>query len=124
MLLKRDPKTVFYCKFLKIFKSTYFEEHPHQKNIQHLTLLDVEIFIIVKCNWIAGDEYELDIDSISSSGSSGIRTHNNLVGKRTLNDLAKLVFKWLSCIVSTYIYGELDCMLLSCDARVSEWIYT
>ena len=34
------------------------------------------------------------------SDSNGIRTHNHLVRKRTLNHLAKLE-KWLSCVVST-----------------------
>ena len=34
------------------------------------------------------------------------RTHNHLVHKRTLNHLAKLA-RWLSCVVSTYLYGAL-----------------
>ena len=59
----------------------------------------------------------------SLSDSNGIRTHNHLVRKRTLNHLAKLV-KWLSCVVSTYLYGAFDCMLLSCHVRVSERIHT
>ena len=49
---------------------------------------------------------------------NGIRTHNHLAYKRTLNHLAKLaklLFKWLSCAVSTYMYDAnrkktfLDC---------------
>ena len=48
----------------------------------------------------------------SLSDCNGIRTHNHFVRKRTLNHLAKLV-KWLSCVVSTYLYGVFDCMLLS-----------
>ena len=59
----------------------------------------------------------------SLSDSNGIRTHNHLVRKRTLNHLAKLA-KWLSCVVSTFLYGAFDCMLLSCHVRVSEWIHT
>ena len=51
------------------------------------------------------------------------RTHNHLVHKPTLNHLAKLA-KWLSCVVSTYLYGAFDCMFLSCHVRVSEWIHT
>ena len=39
-------------------------------------------------------------DIWSLSGSNGTQTHNHLVRKRTLNNLAKLV-KWLSCVVST-----------------------
>ena len=35
-----------------------------------------------------------------------------LVHKQILNHLAKLA-KWLSCIVSTYLYDTSDCMLLS-----------
>ena len=45
------------------------------------------------------------------SDSNGIRTHNHLVRKQTLNHLAKLT-KWLSCIASTYLYGAFDYMLV------------
>ena len=55
--------------------------------------------------------------------SNEIRTHNYLVRKQTLNYLAKLD-KWLSCVVSTYLYDALDCMLSSYHVRLSEWIYT
>ena len=50
------------------------------------------------------------------------RTQNHLVCKWTLNHLAKLV-KLLSCVVSTYLYGALDCKFLSCNVRISEWIF-
>ena len=43
------------------------------------------------------------------------------VCRGTLNHLAKLA-KWLSCIVSTYLYGAFDCMSLSCHVQVSGWI--
>ena len=46
----------------------------------------------------------------SLSDSNRIRSHNHLVHKQALNHLAKLV-KWLSCVVSTYLYGVFDCML-------------
>ena len=59
----------------------------------------------------------------SLSDCNWTRTHNHLVDKRTLNHLAKLA-KWLSCVVSTYLYGAFDCMFLSCHVRVSEWIHT
>ena len=62
-------------------------------------------------------------DIWSLSDSNGIRTHNHLVGKRTLNQLGKPA-KWSSCVVSTYWYGAFDCMVLSCHVRVSEWIYS
>ena len=48
---------------------------------------------------------------------------NHLVLKRTLNHFAKLA-KWLSCVLSTYLYGAFDCMFLSCHVHVSEWIHT
>ena len=57
------------------------------------------------------------------SDCSGTRNHNHLVRKGTLNHLAKLA-KWLSCAVSTYLYGAFDCMFLSCHVRVWEWIHT
>ena len=55
--------------------------------------------------------------SWSFSGSNRIRTHNDLVHKRTLNHLAKFAkfvkfVKFVSYVVSTY--GAFDCMLLSC----------
>ena len=51
------------------------------------------------------------------------RTQNHLVLKGTLKHLAKLA-KWLSCVLSTYLYGAFDCMFLSCHVCVSEWIQT
>ena len=45
--------------------------------------------------------------------SSRIWTQNHLFCKWTLNHLAKLA-KWSSCVMSTYLYGVYDCMLLSC----------
>ena len=44
---------------------------------------------------------------VSLIDSNGIRTHNHFIRKRTLNHLAKLA-KRLSCVVSTYLYGEID----------------
>ena len=44
---------------------------------------------------------------------NGIRTHNHLVCKRTLNHLARLV-KWLNCVISTYLYGTFEGMVLLC----------
>ena len=57
------------------------------------------------------------------SDCNGTRTNNHLVHKPTLKCLAKLT-KWLSWFVSTYLSGAFDCMFLSCEVRVSEWIYT
>ena len=51
----------------------------------------------------------LEAGAICDSG--GIRTHNHLVHfKWIFNHLAKLT-KWLSCVVSFYLYGSLDYML-------------
>ena len=36
--------------------------------------------------------------------------------------VAWLSAQWLSCVVSTYLYGTFDCMFLSCHVCVSEWI--
>ena len=54
---------------------------------------------------------------------NGTRTHSHLVRKQILNHLAKLD-KYLSCVVSTYLYDSFDFMFLSCHVRVSEWIHT
>ena len=40
---------------------------------------------------------------------NGTRTHNQLSCKRTFNHFAKLA-KWLSCFVSTYLYGAFNCL--------------
>ena len=57
------------------------------------------------------------------SDRNGIWTHNHLVLKQTLDHLAKLA-KWLGYVVSTYLYGAFDGMLLLCHMQVLEWIYT
>ena len=57
------------------------------------------------------------------SDCSGTRTHSHLVRKRTLNHLAKLA-KWLSCVVSIYMYRAFDCMFLSCHVRVFQSEFT
>ena len=57
------------------------------------------------------------------SNSNWIRINKHLVHKRTLNHLAKFP-KWLSCVVSTYLYNAFDCIFISCHVRVSELIYT
>ena len=41
-------------------------------------------------------------------------TQNHLLRKRTLNHVAKRL-KWLSCVVSAYLYGAIDCIFLSCQ---------
>ena len=46
-------------------------------------------------------------DIWSLNDCNGTRTHSHLVCQRTLNHLAKLA-KWLSRIVSTYLYGAFD----------------
>ena len=62
-------------------------------------------------------------DIWSLNDCKGTRSHNDLVCKQTLNRLAKLT-KWLTWIVSTYLYGAFDSIIFSCYRRVSEWIHT
>ena len=47
----------------------------------------------------------------------GTRTHNHLFRKQTLNHFAKLA-KWLSCVVSTYLCDEFDCICLRCHSSI------
>ena len=56
------------------------------------------------------------------SDCHGTRTHNHLVLKKALNELAKST-KGFSWIVSRYLYRAFDCMSLSCHVRISEWIH-
>ena len=58
----------------------------------------------------------------SLGDSNWTRTLKRLDRKWTLNHLASLA-KWLSCVLSTYLYGAFDFMILSCHVRVSEWIH-
>ena len=102
-------------------------------------------YLSIQCIWLhiismSCTRFRVNVDSIaclnvkellargrrhiwSLSDCNGILTHNHLVCKQTLKHLAKLT-KWLSCVVSTYLYSTFDCMLLSCHVRGSEWIYT
>ena len=58
-------------------------------NVKELLARNSEIRSLSDCNWT--------------------RTQKHLVRKRTLNHLAKLS-NWLSCALSTYLYGAFDCM--------------
>ena len=60
------------------------------------------------------------ISSLSDSHCVGI--WNQLLDKWTPNHLAKLVQR-LRCVLSIDPYSAFDCMLLSCNVHVSEWIY-
>ena len=61
-------------------------------------------------------------DIWSVSDSNEMWTYNHLIRKQTLNQLGKQA-KWLSCVVSTYLYVAFDCMLLSSHGCISEWIH-
>ena len=62
-------------------------------------------------------------DIISLSECIETRTHNHLFCKRTLNHLVKLI-TWLSWVVRFSLQELFDCMLSSCNVRISEWILT
>ena len=53
------------------------------------------------------------------SDSSSMRTNNHLVCEQSLNRLAKTA-KLLSCVLSTFLYGVLDCIFSSCHIEISE----
>ena len=79
-------------------------------NLQSYSCLNVKELLV----WNRRDIWIL-------SDSNGIWTYNHLVCKRTLNHLAKQT-KWLSGVVSTYLYRVFDCMQLLFYVGVSEWI--
>ena len=62
-----------------------------------------EIWSVSNCNWT--------------------QTHNHLVRKGTLNHLAERP-KWLSYVLSIYLYVAFACMFLSCHVRIQESIRT
>ena len=51
-----------------------------------------------------------------------IRTHNHLVWKQTLHHVTKLT-KWLNSVDGIYLNDKFDCIFLSYQVLVSEWIY-
>ena len=55
------------------------------------------------------------------SACNWTQTQNHLVRKRIPNHLANLA-KWLTSVLSTYLWCTLDCMFLSCHVRVLGWI--
>lgn len=54
--------------------------------------------------------------------SNKIPTYKHMVNTWTLNHVVNLL-KWL-IYVNIYLYRAFDCILLSCQVCVSEWIYT
>ena len=70
-------------------------------NVKELLARNSEIRSLSDCNWT--------------------RTQKHLVRKRTLNHLAKLS-KWLSCALSTYLYGAFDCMHHTDKYSEHSWI--
>ena len=67
----------------------------------------------------------------SLSDSNWTRIHNHLAFNWTISHLANLA-KWLSCVVSIYLYGAFDCMFLCSismhltvySGNYSVWIYS
>ena len=113
---------------LKVYVAikNYMNAVKQLKELKELELLrqseinQIENATKIKLNVLNNEIHDIleDLDD-----SNGIGAHNHLVCKRTLNHLVKLA-KWLSYVVSTYLYGAFDCMLLSRHVPVSEWIYT
>ena len=78
------------------------------------------LFICLNVNELLAQN-RCDVWSLSDCKET--RTHNHLICKRTLNNLAKFV-KRLRSFVNTYLYGAFACMFLLCHVRISEWIHT
>ena len=74
----------------------------------------------LECQGTSSSKQELYLISKLLQGSG---THNHLVQKNALNHLPKAT-KWVSWIVSRYLYGAFDCMSLSCPIRILEGIHT
>ena len=74
-------------------------------------------FTLYSCLNVKGPPCSKQARYLKFRDSNGIRIHNHLVCKRTLNYIAKLT-KWFGCVVSFYMYGAFDCMLLSCHINL------
>ena len=123
------------CKTSKFLKQITFKEHLRNHLLYSFSLaakVNSKLFIVcmlLSCYirfsepihtlyFLQCQEFlarnRRDIWSLSEYNET--RTHNHLVHKGTLNHLVKPT-KWLSCVVSSYMYGAFDCMLLSCHVR-------
>ena len=79
-----------------------------RKNLHSYNYLNVkELLARIRC----------DIWNLRDSNET--LTYNHVFLKQTLNHLAELA-KWLSCVVSTYLYDAFDCMSLSCYISIAE----
>ena len=122
---------MFSCEFREISKVSCMFLSCHLYAFQSESTLYSCLNVKALLSWNRRDIWNL-------SDCKGTRICNHLVCERTLNHLAKLalyiyiyiyiyiykfIFKWLSCVVSTYLYGAIDCMFLSCHVRVS-WQWT
>ena len=91
------------------FDCLFLSSHVHVLELIH-TLLILEF---------QGTACSNQTRYLKFNGLQEIRTLNNQVRKQPLNHLAKQA-KWLSCVVSTYLFGALECVFLSCQVRLSE----
>ena len=92
-----------------------------------LVFLNINLDFLVQTSFssmLVGNDHNLIVAKMFlTSDCNWSRTQKHLVRKQALNHLAKLG-KWLSSVLSTYLYGAFDCMYLSCHVRISEWIHT
>ena len=83
--------------YVIIMWHTRFRVNPSDLNVKELLARSRrEILSLSECNWT--------------------RTHNHFVRKPTHNHLAKLT-KWLSCVVSTDLYGGFGCFIIMSRTR-------
>ena len=71
-----------------------------------------------KC-WPTNPPYFFRLNKIKLAYCNWTQTHNHLVHKQTLNHLAKLA-KWLSYVVSTYLYSAFDMKDLNQTNQISQ----
>ena len=89
------------------------------KKNQNFAWVCIAILMIVIC-LLKEKVYKFKVNN--KNVCNWTRTHKHLGHKRTLNHWDKLA-KWLSCVLSTSLYGAFDCMFLSCHVRVSDFAY-
>ena len=101
---------VFFISYLKRECATLAHGNIKSFSFFHVFLISIYLSHIISFSkfyikagliWI---KHRRDIWNLTDS--NGIRIHNHLVCKQTLNHLAKLA-KWLSCVMITYLCGVL-----------------
>ena len=125
-----SESTLYSCLNVKEHLTRTHNHLVQKRTLNHLAKLARWLkYLSILCIWLYPLYSCLNVNELLAQNRCKIwilsdcnrtGTHNHLVRKWTLNHLAKLA-KWLSCVVSTYLYSAFDCMFFSCHICISDW---